>query len=113
MPINRALGDIFRHALHLVVKRPAVVAVEVAFPLGEEIRDDGVELARQDARFDVRKEPSPHAAVNQRGWPAPFVRICGRTVFVLWKPFVGEQLRVHGESGSGKLLRILGRWWWS
>ena len=50
-PVDRAAGYIFGHLFHMVVESP-VVAIEVAFPLGEEVRDDGMEISGQNTRTD-------------------------------------------------------------
>src|ERR1019366_5647438 len=47
-------------------ERPAVVAVEIAFPFGEQVRNDGMELARLYARPDIRVEPSAHRPADHR-----------------------------------------------
>jgi hypothetical protein len=57
-PIDRPPGDILRHSLDPIVERPAVVAIEVALPLGEEIGNDGVEFAGLYARAQIGHEPS-------------------------------------------------------
>jgi len=48
-PVDGAPRGVFRHAFDAVVIRPAVVAVQVAFPLGEEVRNDRLKVAGQDA----------------------------------------------------------------
>ena len=48
-PVDRAPRGVFRHALDAVVIGPAVVAVQIAFPFGEEVRDDRLKVARQDS----------------------------------------------------------------
>ena len=60
-PVDRRARDLLGHALHAVVVGPAVVAVEVALQLGEQIRDDRMEVAWEQPRLDVRKRPPAHA----------------------------------------------------
>ena len=56
-PVDRALGHVLGHAAHAVVEGPAVMAVEVALPLVEQVGDDRVEVARHHARANERERP--------------------------------------------------------
>ena len=47
------------------------MAVQIAFPLGEEVRDDRLKLARQDARLEIRKHPALHGLQYLRCRPVP------------------------------------------
>ena len=53
-PVDRAAANIFGHARDTIIVRPTVVAVEVALPFGEQVRNDGMEIARLYARPDIR-----------------------------------------------------------
>src|SRR5580692_3657258 len=48
-PVNGAAGRVFRHSLNAIVVRPAIVAVQVAFPLSEKVGDDRLKLAGKNA----------------------------------------------------------------
>jgi hypothetical protein len=52
-PIDGSAGDVFCHALDIVVVSPVVVAIEVAVPFGEQIRDDRMEFAGLQPRPDI------------------------------------------------------------
>jgi len=54
-PVDRAPRHVFGHALDLVVKGPAIPAIEIAFVLDEQIRRDGMEIAGQNPRAHVRE----------------------------------------------------------
>ena len=54
-PVDGALRRIFRHAFYFVVEGPAVVAVEIALELGEQIGDERMEVARGHTRADIGK----------------------------------------------------------
>jgi len=41
--VRRAV--VFAHAADAIIVRPAVVAIEIAFPLGEEVGNDGLKFA--------------------------------------------------------------------
>src|SRR5262249_41827201 len=71
-PDDRRPRHFFRHALDTIVKRIAVVAIEVAFVLSEQIRDDRMEIARQEARFQERHRPATHGVQDFRDWPVAF-----------------------------------------
>ena len=47
-PFDGAPRGVFGHAFYAVVIRPAVVAVQIALPLGEEVGNDGLKVAGQD-----------------------------------------------------------------
>jgi hypothetical protein len=65
-PIDGAFGYIEVHAGSAVIELEAVVAVDVALPLGIEIAEHGPEIAVVDAGVKVRDDPAPHrsAAVS-------------------------------------------------
>ncbi len=63
-PVDRALGRVLGHAANAVVEGPAVMAVEVALPLVEQVRDDRVEVARQNTRANPGEGPAAHGAVD-------------------------------------------------
>ena len=69
-PVDRAPRHVLGHALHAVVERPAVVAIQIAFPLREQVGDDGVKIARQHARLDIGKQPAAHGAIDDRPRPS-------------------------------------------
>ncbi len=54
-PVNGSLGRVFGHAFHFVVEGPTVMAIEIALEFGEEVGDQGMEVARGYARTDVGK----------------------------------------------------------
>jgi hypothetical protein len=66
-PVHRPARHRLRHPLHAVVPRPAVVAVEVALPLGEQVREQRAQRVAVHLRPHVRPEPAPHR-------PAPVER---------------------------------------
>src|SRR5882724_11428899 len=57
-PIDGTLGDVFGHALDGVVVRPAIVTIKIAFPFGEQVRNDRAQLAAVPARLKVRGTPT-------------------------------------------------------
>src|SRR5581483_7714021 len=105
-PIDRPLGGILAHPLYVIVKRPAVVAVEIAFPFGEEISDDGVKISRQNPRFEIRKQPAAHRPINERRRPPAAVRRSTRPVRGNIVSMVAQQFRMLGEHRVGQLLRF-------
>src|SRR5215831_15924061 len=56
-PIDRTLGRVFGHALYFVVVGPAVMAIVIALPLGEQVRDDWPQVFAVPARFEIRRTP--------------------------------------------------------
>jgi hypothetical protein len=56
-PVDGTARDVFRHAFDFVVEGPTVPAVEVALVFDKEIGRDGMKLAGQDARTNVRSQP--------------------------------------------------------
>ena len=56
-PVDRPPGNVFGHAGDAVVEGPAIVAIEIAFPFGEQIRDERMELAGQQARAKIWEHP--------------------------------------------------------
>src|ERR1017187_5728419 len=89
-PVDRAFGHVLGHAADAVVERPTVVAVEVAFPLVEQIGNDGMKLARHHARAEERDRSSLHGAVNVSG-------------FELAMPILGEEIHVPRGQQLGML----------
>jgi hypothetical protein len=80
------------------------VAIEVAFPLGEEIGDYGMEIARQNPRPDVREEPTAHTSIDQRRGPATGIWICGVARILFW--LAVDNLGVLREDRLGEPLRL-------
>jgi hypothetical protein len=72
--IDGATGNVFGHALDLVVERPAVPAIEIAFVLDEQIGSNRVQVAWKDARAQIGKQPAAHFAINLSVGPIPFSR---------------------------------------
>jgi len=78
-PIDRTARHVFRHAFNLVVERPAVPAVDVAFVLDEQVSSYRMKIPRHHARADVRTQPAaylahelfsrPLALFGRRSWP--------------------------------------------
>ena len=56
-PVNRALRRVFGHALDAVIVGPAVVTIQITLPLGEEIGNDGAQLALVHERFEIGRTP--------------------------------------------------------
>ena len=48
-PVDGTARRVFRHALDAIVIGPAVVTIEIAFPFGEEVSNDGLKVSGQDA----------------------------------------------------------------
>jgi hypothetical protein len=46
-PVERCPGELLGHPLHPIVVRVAVVAIEIALVLGEQVGDDRMEIAGQ------------------------------------------------------------------
>src|SRR5262249_15167043 len=57
-PIDGSLGGVFRHSFHAVLESPAVMTIEIAFPLRKEVGNDGMESAGKEAGFDIRSRPT-------------------------------------------------------
>jgi hypothetical protein len=64
-PINGSLRDILAHSLDMIVEGPAIMAVEIALVLCEQVTNDGVEFSGKQARLNVWEQPAPDGAVNQ------------------------------------------------
>jgi hypothetical protein len=47
------------------------VAVQIAFPFGEEVGNDRLKLARQDSLFEIRKHPASHGLQDLGSRPVP------------------------------------------
>src|SRR5205823_9651058 len=80
-PVDRALGGVLGHALYAIVEGPTIMAVEIALPLGEEIRNDRMQMAWKYTRLQIRNGPSAHGLCYVRGAelsPA----ILGKVIFV-------------------------------
>jgi hypothetical protein len=60
-PIDSALGGVFTHAAHAIVVGPAVVAIEIAFPLGEEVGNDGLKFSGKNSGFEIGCHPAAHS----------------------------------------------------
>jgi len=108
-PVDRAARDIFGHAAYAVIESPAVVAIQITFPFGEEIGDDRVEVARQNAGADVREQPSAHDPIDVTWRP---VAVGGRDMrarVIQVDLAIGQQIRVLGELGFRKRLWLEGR----
>ena len=73
-PIDGALRCVFGHSLHFVVEGPAVVAIEIALELGEEISDERMEIACGHTRADIGEEPALHRVVDLPGRLFPLWR---------------------------------------
>src|SRR5262249_45817898 len=84
-PVDRGLRDLLGHAFHPIVVRVAVVAIEIAFVLGKQVSDDGMEIARQQPRLHVRKRPAPQRMVDLPWRPVP--------LSIAWPGIIGQQLR--------------------
>jgi hypothetical protein len=105
-PIDGATGGVFRDPLDAIVEGPTGIAAQVAFPLGEEIADNRVEVSRQNPRLEVREQPAPHAPINQRLRPAPLIGVVGvppRNVILVRRL---EEVRMLRENGLGQSLRL-------
>src|SRR6266498_4427655 len=57
-PIDGTLGDVFGHALNGIVVGPAIVAIKIALPFGEQVRNDWAQLAAMPARLKVWRTPT-------------------------------------------------------
>jgi len=51
------------------------MAIEIAFPLREQIGNDGLEISRQGDRLEIGKHPSLHVLEDKRGRPLPLARL--------------------------------------
>src|SRR5438445_10570239 len=59
-PVDCAPRRILGHSLDAIVIRPAVMAIEIAFPFGEEVGDYRLEVPWKRAGLEVRKHPAFH-----------------------------------------------------
>src|SRR5262245_823525 len=98
-PVDGRARDLFGHALDAIVERIAVVTVEVALKLGEQVRHDGVEIAGQKPRLEVRKCPPSHRVMDLSGGPV--------TPTVLRKRLAREQLSPAWERRVWEFLQAL------
>src|SRR5690348_14021596 len=80
-PVDRALRNVFSHALYSVVESPAVVAIKVAFPFGKQVRNDRMQVSRQHPRFQIRKSPATHS-MHDLCWTILPIAILREIVFV-------------------------------
>jgi len=90
---------VFGHAFDAVVVRPAIVTIEIALPLSEQVRDGRLKISRQYARFEIRKHPSAHGLKNSGGWPIPLAGL--QDMFVR-----GDIFRVQVMFDQGQYLRF-------
>src|SRR5262245_38059577 len=104
-PIDGASGHIFGHSLNAIVERPAIMAVQIAFPLGKKISDDRMKITRQHPRLNVGKTPAPQAAHDER--PAP-VSLAIRSEWFL-DEVSPQQLRVLRKYRVGQSLTFARR----
>jgi hypothetical protein len=58
-PVDGRLRRLERHAGQIVVELKAIVAINVALPLGEQVAEQRTELVVVDAGVDERNEPPP------------------------------------------------------
>ena len=70
----------------MIVVRPAVVTIKIAFPFREQVGDDGLKIASPDARFKVGRHPAVHGVQYLGGSPAAMA--------VLANVFVGRDIGV-------------------
>src|SRR5690349_11923669 len=89
-PIDRPPRDIFRHALHFVIKGPAVPAIKIALVFDKKISSDGMKLTWQNPRPHVWVKPAAHRAIHLRHTPITLTRRYIRTgvvefLRVLWE----------------------------
>src|SRR5262249_35751675 len=71
--------------LDLVVVGPAVPAIEIAFVLDKKVRRDGMKVAWQHPRANIREQPSTHRAINEGQSPIALLGRClGSGVFQLF-----------------------------
>src|SRR5262245_39310511 len=70
-PVDGTMRRVLAHALDAVVIRPAVVAVQIAFPLSKKVGNDRLKLARQNSRLEVRSHPTAHGLNNFGSRPVP------------------------------------------
>src|SRR5580693_4901594 len=71
-PIDCATGHVLAHSLYAIVIGPAIVTIEIAFPLREKIRDDGLEISGTHTRLQIRKEPTTHVVQDLGRAPLAF-----------------------------------------
>src|SRR6266550_3889187 len=57
-PIDRALGNVFSHALDGVVVRPAIVTIEIALPFREQVRNHRAQLVAVPTRLKIGRAPA-------------------------------------------------------
>src|SRR5262249_31867094 len=123
--INRAFSDLFSHALHAVLERPAIMTIQIALPFGEEVRQQRAEFIGHDSRLDIWHQPAaecPHAVVGVIEQPR-LLQIL--TPFNLREDRFRQRKRLRRERQRGPLLCLLqqrverniysellrGRWW--
>src|ERR1700761_3930389 len=101
-PVHGAFGRVLTHALHLIVESPTIVAVQIAFELSEEIRNQRMKVARRHTRTYIRKQPALHRVIDLPRCPSPLVR--RRPLHALVNRC--QQFRMLGKYWLGKLLRL-------
>ena len=104
-PINGATGGVFGHALDAIVVGPTVVAIQIAFPLGEKIRNDRLKIARHNARFEIGNHPAAHVLENTRRRPVPSCRCAAldRARRHRQRPARGKVRVAMGNTGVGSV----------
>src|SRR5260370_39703602 len=72
-PVDGAPRRILAHSFDAIVIRPAVMAIEIAFPFGEEVGDYRLEVPWKRAGLEVRKHPAFHGLqdLGSRAMPLP------------------------------------------
>src|SRR5580692_5138380 len=71
-PVNGAFRRVLGHALHFVVEGPAVMAVEIAFKFGEQVRDERMKVSGCDTGADVGEQPPLHRVIDLASCPLAF-----------------------------------------
>ena len=100
-PVDCATRRVFGHTFDAIVIRPAVVTIEVAFPLREQVSDDRLKVPWKHPGLEVRKHPAVHGLQDLGNRPLalarannPFVR--GNILLIeIVKQF--RILRKHGR----------------
>ena len=110
-PVDCAPRRILGHSFDAIVIRPAVMAIEIAFPFGEEVGDDRLEVPWKRAGLEVRKHPAFHGLQDLGSRPVPlpcanhgFVR--GNVLFIE----IVKQLRILRKHGGRQRLGLPQLW---
>jgi hypothetical protein len=79
-PIDGASGGVFAHAADAIIVGPAVVAIEIAFPLREEVGDDGPKFSGEHSGFKIGSHPAAHGFEDAIGGPVTLAGADDRVV---------------------------------